>query len=81
MSKIQEIYEKRGFVLVAEVPEAAGCHSIMSKGEHPTLVRRVLEGSRLGCDIHFFANSTDPLPLERMAEVYNAFIEHIRGLS
>jgi hypothetical protein len=77
MNKIQELYERQGFVLAAQVPEVAGCTSITSKGEHPTLVLLTWECARLGCDIHFFANPLDlPVSADRATAVKVAFIEH-----
>jgi hypothetical protein len=80
MTKIQEIYDRRGFVLAAEIPEAAGCSSIVSKGEHPKLVRLTCESTLLGCDIHYFANPLElalPLSNDRQAVIVAAFIEHV----
>ncbi len=85
MNKIQEIYERRGFVLAAEVPEAAGCTSIVSKSEHPTLIRLTVECAKLGCDIDFFAVPPFPTAPEqvaaRTATVVAAFVDHLTFVS
>jgi hypothetical protein len=79
MNKIQEFYERQGFILAAQVPKAAGCTSIVSMdGAHPTLVRRVLECPRLGCDVHFFVDPLADVAIdEQNMRVKVAFLEYL----